>query len=112
MLDFMEHPLPTPQVVPERIRGLRRVEFEKLVATGALDDVKCELLEGMVVEKMTAKPPHTGLQMRLNEMLYAAASRRDMAVRLNMAFAATDDSMPEPDIAVVSRGTRPSTTIA
>lgn len=106
MLVIMESPQPTPQVVPERIRGLRRVEYDKLVATGALEGVPVELLDGMLVAKVSpAGADHSTLTERLAKML-ARGLRANMAIRMNMPFAASDDSEPEPDIAIVGDSRR------
>lgn len=91
-------------VMPKNIRGLRRVEYDKLVETGALEGVPVELLDGQLVAKVSpAGSAHSGLTSRLADALYPAL-RRDMTIRMNMPFAASDDSEPEPDLAVVLKG--------
>jgi len=98
MLEVMQ------DVLPKNIRGLRRVEYDKLVETGILEGVPVELLDGQLVAKVSpAGSAHAGLTTRLLDMLYPAL-RRDMTIRMNMPFAASDDSEPEPDLAVVLKG--------
>lgn len=91
-------------VLPHNIRGLRRVEYDRLVDTGILEGVLVELLDGQLVAKVSPiGPAHAGLQTRLADALYPAL-RRDMTLRMGLPFAASDDSEPEPDLAVVPRG--------
>jgi Uma2 family endonuclease len=96
MLELMQDAL------PQNIRGLRRVEYDAMVLAGILYDTRVELLDGQLVTKVTTSPRHSLLTSRLMEMLYPRL-RRDMRVRVNMPFAANDDSEPEPDLAVVLR---------
>ena len=106
MLEPMERPLPTPPSLPARIRGLRRIEYDKLVETGALEGVPVELLDGMLVTKVSpAGADHSCLTERLAKVLTRVLPPH-MAVRMNMPFAASDDSEPEPDIAVVEDSRR------
>ncbi len=79
-------------------------EYLNMVAVGAFDEIgRVELLEGHLVKKMTKKPPHavaTGLLAdKLNDMIRGTwhISNQD-PIQL-------DDSVPEPDLAVVA-GTR------
>ncbi len=96
---------PMHDVLPRNIRGLRRVEYDKLVATGALDGVPVELLDGQLVAKVSpAGPARSGLTSRIADALYSALGP-EMTIRMNMPFAASDDSEPEPDLAVVRKGT-------
>lgn len=45
-------------IVPEPIRKLKRIEFEKLAALGFFDDERVELLFGWVVEMAPTDPSH------------------------------------------------------
>jgi Uma2 family endonuclease len=92
-----------PLVIPEGIRPLRRVEYEKLAALGAFEDEKIELLRGVLVPKMTINPPHSATIDRLTRLLVLALSDR-ATVRVQNPFAALDDSEPEPDFLIVPRG--------
>jgi len=88
---------------PERPRGLRRSEYDQLVRLGAFEDERVELLHGTIVEMSPNNPHHAGPITRLTEILVLAlAGRAD--VRVQLSYWATDDSEPEPDLAVVPRG--------
>jgi Uma2 family endonuclease len=90
-------------VAPERIRPLRRVEYEALVEQGMLADARVELLCGALVEMTPQGPAHADVVARL-----AAALTRGLPsgviVRSHSPLALLDDSEPEPDIAVVPGG--------
>jgi Uma2 family endonuclease len=84
----------------ERVRPLRRVEFERLVHDGLFDDERVELLGGAIVEISPQDPRHAATV----ERLYRALSRTIgtyASVRVQLPFVASDDSLPEPDVAVV-----------
>jgi Uma2 family endonuclease len=83
------------------LRPLRRVEYDKLVAMGALDGEKVELLRGVMVAMSPTGNAHIYAVQRLGELLFALVSRAE--IRTQQAFAASDDSEPEPDIALVPR---------
>lgn len=89
------------QVLPDRIRPLRRVEYDALVERGLLDDSRVELLLGALVDMSPQGPLHAEVVRRLAERL-AAASSTGLHVRVHSPLALADDSVPEPDIAVVT----------
>jgi Uma2 family endonuclease len=84
------------------MRGLRRREYEQLVANGALEGERVELLEGMIVHMSPHGPLHDGTLDLLLDQFRALEGR--VRLRVQSAFAATDGSEPEPDLAVVPRG--------
>lgn len=101
MLDPM---LSGDDIAPERIRPFTRREYERLVELAVLGaDSRVELLRGMVVTMSPTNPPHAGTAAYLTEVLMFALRDR-ASVRGQSPFAATDDSEPQPDIAVVPRG--------
>jgi len=87
-------------LAPERVRPLRRVEFERLVDGGLFGDERVELLGGVIVEMSPQDPRHAAVIERLDRVLNGLASGR-ASVRVQMPFAASSDSLPEPDLAVV-----------
>jgi Uma2 family endonuclease len=90
-------------LAPERVRPLKRVEFERLIEAGVFgEDEKIELLDGVLVEMSPQDPAHAGTVERLAEALFRAASAQ-ASVRVQLPFAASDDSLPEPDVALVAR---------
>jgi Uma2 family endonuclease len=87
----------------ESIRPLLRVEYEQLGALGFFDEERVELLRGRMVRMSNRGPDHDGALERLNEILVIALVGR-ARVRIQSALAALEDSMPQPDVAVVDPG--------
>ncbi len=85
---------------PSRVRRLTRAEYDELVAMGWFVDERVELLHGQVVEMSPSKPRHGGVIARLTELFVLALHGRAVT-RPQTPFAASDDSEPEPDLAVV-----------
>jgi Uma2 family endonuclease len=90
-------------------RPLRRfsvAEYHRLIDAGVFrHDERFELLEGLIVVKMTRYPPHDGTISLVEEQL-GLVLPRGWYCRIQSAVT-TPDSEPEPDLAVV-RGTRRS----
>lgn len=77
-------------------------EYDRMVETGILtEDDRVELLEGYVVEKMPANPPHDGSVMAVVRRLLRFAPPGWMV--LSQMGARLAESRPEPD-AFVARG--------
>jgi Uma2 family endonuclease len=96
--------LPVMRYVPEAVRPLRRVEYEKLVELGMFDeDERIELIRGFLVPMSPIGPPHSSTIDRLNKILVFAIGDNGI-VRVQNPIAATDDSEPEPDFTVVANG--------
>ena len=90
-------------VAPERIRPLLRTEYDRLVESGAFENERLELLEGMLVTMTPQDAAHAHTVQRLAEVLTVALPSRAI-VRTQSPLALLDDSEPEPDIAVVPLG--------
>jgi len=84
----------------EVIRPLRRVEYDQLVALGAFQDERIELLEGALVAMSPIGVAHNSTVQKLTRLLVLALEGR-AAVRCQSSFAAHELSEPEPDFAVV-----------
>jgi Uma2 family endonuclease len=84
----------------ERLRPLRRVEYDRLVDLGYFDDEKIELLGGVLVALSREGPGHAHSIQELTVRFVRAIGERAM-VRVRAPFAASDDSEPEPDVALV-----------
>ncbi len=79
-------------------------EYENLATAGVLDDPRVELIDGLLVRKMTQKPPHTWAvetaHDRLGRLLpFGWFIREEKPVRI------TRFDEPEPDLSLV-RGSR------
>ncbi len=67
-------------------RPLRRVEYDKLVALGAFENERVELLEGELVAMSPIGAPHNFSVQALNELLVLALRGRAWG-RPQMSFA-------------------------
>jgi Uma2 family endonuclease len=86
----------------ERLRPLRRVEYDRLVEQGFFEDEKIELLYGMLVEMSPQGAGHAYVMRHLNEVLVPALRGRAL-VQIQSPLAVSDDSEPEPDVAIVPK---------
>lgn len=84
------------------IRPLRRSEYDRLVAHGAFEDERIELLHGALVVMSPQNVRHADVARRLADHLTRTLGERAL-VSCQFPFAATRDSEPEPDIAVIPR---------
>ncbi len=91
------------ELAPEKVRPLRRVEFDRLVALGEFEDERVELLQGVLVEMTPPGPSHASVVDRLTAVLVVAVRDRGI-VRVQNPLALSDDSEPEPDVAIVPPG--------
>jgi Uma2 family endonuclease len=90
-------------VRPDRVRPLRRVEYESLVEQGLLDDSRVELLLGTLIDMSPQGPLHASAVRYLAETFIRALTG-DAHTRVQSPLALSDDSEPEPDLAVVPPG--------
>lgn len=89
---------------PEKPRRIARAEFDRMVALGFFESERVELLHGVIIAMIPPNdPPHASPVQLLGEALVLGLARR-ATVRVQLPLIATDDSEPEPDIAVVPRG--------
>jgi Uma2 family endonuclease len=90
--------------VPEVIRPLRRVEFEKLAELGAFDeDERIELIRGALVPMNAIGSRHNGVVARITRLFVLATDGR-ATVTVQGPIAASDDSEPQPDLMLVPLG--------
>ena len=82
-------------------RRFSRAEFDRLVELGFFEDERVELLYGVLVT-MTMGTAHAHLVMLLNDLLTVVLHGRAY-VRVQSPVAASDESEPEPDFAIVPR---------
>ena len=90
-------------VAPERLRPLRRVEYERMVEGGLFADERVELLQGVIVEMSPQGTRHAATVQRLTSTLVPALAGR-AEVRIQLPLAVAVDSLPEPDVAAVAPG--------
>jgi hypothetical protein len=82
------------------VRGITRPQYEALVDLGFFDDQRVGLLRGLIVEMQPVDGPY-GLAVQWLNMRFARRLPEELHVRVQSSFAATDDSVPQPDLAVV-----------
>ncbi len=88
---------------PALVRGLRRVEYDKLGELGSFDHERVELLYGTIVTKSARCTSHESVSQRLTRFFVRAFEGR-ASVRVGAPLAASDGSEPEPDFAIVALG--------
>ncbi len=103
MLDPM---LDVAELAPRQARGLRREEYESLIRLGAFDGERIELLRGVLVHMSPQEEPHARVVSWLHEIMVLGLEMARYEVRGQSTFAATEDSVPEPDIAIYARVAR------
>jgi hypothetical protein len=84
----------------ERVRPLRRAEYERLAALGFFEDERVELLEGIIVEMSPPGAPHSDAVRKLNKLFVIAVGDRAV-VQIQDPVGVSDDSEPQPDVAVI-----------
>lgn len=92
-------------LLADRVRPLRRVEYDKLVELGVFEHERVELLRGYVVHMSPQKSRHAAAVQSLNHLfVLALVGARRASVRVQLPLAISDDSEPEPDVALVAFG--------
>jgi Uma2 family endonuclease len=94
--------LDVTQLDPEQRRPITRAEYHAMAEAGLFLDEGVELLDGVIVRKMTRSAPHDLVIERLTALLVPRLVGR-ARVRIQSGFAASDYSEPEPDLAVVPK---------
>lgn len=82
------------------IRRFSRNEYDQLVELGLFEDERIELLHGLIVAKEPQGDDHAGTVASLHRLFILALGEK-VEVRSHSPIAASDDSEPEPDVAVI-----------
>jgi Uma2 family endonuclease len=85
--------------MPDNFRPLRRVEYDQLIALGAFQHERIELVYGALVPMSPIGPRHSSAIDMLTLLLVRALGDR-ARIRVQNPFAAGDISEPEPDLLV------------
>ena len=104
MVAFMAM-LDLTQLDPAQRRPITRAEYHAMGEAGLFQNERVELIEGVIVRVPPRSEPHDLTIERLNEILLPRLVGR-ARVRIQLAFAASEYSEPEPDVAVVPRDER------
>jgi Uma2 family endonuclease len=86
---------------PERIRPIRRVEYDRMVDMGLFEDERVELLAGVLVEMSPQGTRHAEAVSRLMRHFMGLELQGRARIRLQLPFALDELSEPEPDLVVV-----------
>lgn len=78
------------------VHRLTSAEFDRIVASGALDDMRVELLDGLLIDAVGQGPQHAALLQAFNRWLGA---RLDL-LRTQLPLACAEGWTPEPDLAL------------
>jgi Uma2 family endonuclease len=93
-------------LLSERLRPLRVPEYVALADLGVFEGEKVELLRGRVVRMAPQGEEHAWVVQTLTSLLVEAFGRW-AAVRPALPLHASEDSMPEPDFALVPKAPVP-----
>lgn len=77
-------------------------QYGQIVASGALDEQRVELIDGIIVDLTPHSPEHAGVIERLTKHLSSANAR----LRVQLPILVAPDSVPEPDLALVEEPER------
>jgi Uma2 family endonuclease len=100
---MMNKMVDSAQLGPERLRLLRRAEYDQLVELGAFQNERIELLRGALVTMSPQKPPHANVPAVLHRHFVVSLGDRAV-VRSHSPLALGEWSEPEPDLALVPPG--------
>jgi Uma2 family endonuclease len=86
-------------IAPETIRPIRRAEYDRMVEAGLFADERIELIRGALVVMSPQGTRHADATRKLDKLFNSLLGDR-AEVSCQLPFAASDDSEPEPDIAL------------
>jgi Uma2 family endonuclease len=87
----------------DRFRPLKRSEYDQMIGLGLFQNERVELIRGVLVKMSPQYAPHASTVQKLNELLLPRLLGR-LSVRVQLPLALSEDSEPEPDLAVVPLG--------
>jgi Uma2 family endonuclease len=90
--------------IEEHVHRLSSAEYERMVDSGALADVRVELLDGLLVDMTPQGEPHWRVIQRLMQL---CADRMDL-LRVQVPLSVAEGWVPEPDIALAEHDPDPT----
>lgn len=97
-MDVLKQAIEDGEVAP-----LERAVYDRIVATGVFDDMKIELIDGVLVPMSPQGAPHShAIKVLSQQLIRQLDGRADVLVQA--PFAANERSEPEPDVQVVPVG--------
>jgi Uma2 family endonuclease len=88
-------------IAPDKLRTWTRAEYDRMVEAGHFEDEKIELLYGALVEMSPQGIGHNNFIRFLTNLLVPLVAGKAL-VQVQAALAVSDDSEPEPDLAIVA----------
>lgn len=88
-------------LAPERVRLIRRVEFEQMAELGLFDDERVELLDGVIVEMTTPGTRHSESVNRVMKAFFGLELQGRARIRVQLPVALDEYSLPQSDLAIV-----------
>ena len=83
-------------------RRIRTDEYHRMISAGILsEDEHLELLSGLIVKMTPQGVPHAAVIQRLTRLLICSLGE-ELGVRPQLPLTVSEDSEPEPDLAIVS----------
>ena len=80
----------------DRVHRLSTAEYERMVGAGALDELRVELLDGLLVDMSPQTEDHVEVIRRLMRL---CAARMDL-LRVQAPLSVAEGWVPEPDVAL------------
>lgn len=99
----MTSPAELVRELPDLVRPLRRVEYDRLVEAGAFGQERVELLDGVLVA-MSPQDPLDADAVQWLARLISRSIGKEFDLRSQLPIAAGEASEPEPDLAIVPAG--------
>lgn len=90
----------------ERLWRLSREGYDRLVESGVFENERVELLRGLLVRMSPQSGDHADTVVRIREALGELLGKR-VKIRDHSPLAVSEDSEPEPDLALVARRDHP-----
>jgi Uma2 family endonuclease len=90
-------------IEPDLVRSFKRSEYDRMIELGLFQDERVELLRGVLVKMSPQLAPHASTVQKLNELLMTRLQGR-FTLRIQSPLALSDDTEPEPDVAIVPLG--------
>ncbi|HEY0191492.1 MAG TPA: Uma2 family endonuclease, partial [Kofleriaceae bacterium] len=91
------------EIEPELVRPLKRSDYDRMIELGLFESERIELLRGVLVRMSPQLAAHASTVTRLTHLWLARVAGRAV-VRIQLPLAVSDDSEPEPDVAIVAPG--------
>ena len=88
-----------------QVHKISRAQFNAMVEAGVFEEESdhIELIDGLLVKKPRASPPHARAVRRTARALTFALAAEDVEIAPQNPFAAEEYYQPEPDVAVIPR---------